>query len=222
MKHRIEITGVAELTERIREHRADVTVSVRAAQIETAFAEALTLKQHVIRTLLDNGMVQDELKEGGSETWRPWYWKKKVGQEASHRLLIACDDIARMQAALAALEPLFDNQRYSITVSMRRPEFAIDDDAQDEARREAMRDARRKADALAEEAGLTVTHALRIEELGVAEGRTGMYGDEQWHGAVTVAAGAGRLDEDEPISLDKPTRSTHVRFRVKFACSPRA
>lgn len=223
MEHFIEVTGSSELTEEVSDHRADLNITVRAAELETALTEATNLRQHCIAALLASGLSDSELREGGSETWRPWYWKKKVGQEASHKILISCRDIQRLHKGLAALEPLFNHQRYSLSVSMRKPTFSASDENRNQARRSAIRHASEKAAVLAEEARIVLQHVIQIEELGSTSTGTGMYGDEDWRSVMMAGSAAASLNEDDAeISLDNPMRTSTVRFRVRFACSPPA
>src|SRR5215470_8730003 len=119
----IEVVGQGTLTEKVAEYRMDLSVTVRAAQGDVALKEATELRSRCIRTLKESGIKDRELTEGGGQVWRPWFWKKKPGQEASHKILIACPDWDRLFKALGALEPLFDNQRCSLSVSMRQPKF---------------------------------------------------------------------------------------------------
>ena len=52
----IEVVGVGKLVERVAEYRADVTLQVRAAQVETAIKEVAELRNECIRRLRDAGL----------------------------------------------------------------------------------------------------------------------------------------------------------------------
>ena len=214
----IEVVGTGTLTESISEYQADVTLQVRAAQAETAINEVMELRSECIRRLREAGLSDLELREGGAEVWRPWFWKKKPGQEASQKLLITCDDMPRLMRALGALEPLFENQRYSLSVSMGRPTFRVDVTARREAEREAVADAEDKAANVAVASGLKLAGVIELEELDVKTSRSGAYGD--LGGFYAAAAGGAAGASDEP--LEAATRSSAIRFRVRFAAEPDA
>lgn len=216
----IEVVGIAALVESVSEYRADVTLQVRAAQAETAIKEVTELRATCIRALREAGLTDRELQEGGSEVWRPWFWKKKPGQEASQKLLLSCNDMQQLLSALGSLEPLFDNQRYSLSVSMRSPLFQADIAARREAERVAVADAEAKAQNVAASARLRLSGAIEIEELDVKVSRSGAYGDQDWMGVAMAAGGAATEGGGE--SLEAATRSSSLRFRVRFAAEPDA
>jgi hypothetical protein len=217
MDNYIEIAGQAWLVEQVEEYRADLTLTVRAAQADTALSEGAGLRDQCIRTLRDAGIGQDEMSEGGKEVWRPWYWKKKeVGQESAFKILLACPDAGRLYAALDALQPLFANARYTLTVSMRKPQFGEAEGAREEAQTAAIGDARAKASLLAAAAGVRLGAVCQVEELDTMTGRSGSYGDQDW-GAYPMAAGAaGGGDEPAFDELKGATRKSRIRFRVRF------
>jgi uncharacterized protein YggE len=212
----IEVVGVGTLVERVGEYRADVTVQVRAAQVETAIKEVAELRVQCIRQLRSAGLAENELQEGGSEVWRPWFWKKKPGQEASQKLLVSCSDVQRLMGALGSLEPLFENQRFSLSVAMRRPHFVAEQSARRDAERAAFADASAKAGNAASIHGLRIAEVLEIEELDAKTSRSGAYGDQDWMGFAAAAGGAGTLDEPGE-TLDAATRTSSTRFRVRFS-----
>src|SRR4051812_5734524 len=117
----IDTRGEASVVESVVEYHADLSVTVRAAQVETALTEVEDLRNRCIRGLREAGLGDGELNEGAGEVWRPWFWRKKAGQEVSRKILVTCSDANRLYRALAALEPIFANQRYSVAVSMRAP-----------------------------------------------------------------------------------------------------
>src|SRR5262249_53539887 len=86
----IEVIGQGTLTETVVVYRADLSVAVRAAKDDAALKAATELRSRCIRTLKESGIKSSELTEGGGQVWRPWFWKKKPGQEVSHKILIAC------------------------------------------------------------------------------------------------------------------------------------
>jgi uncharacterized protein YggE len=212
----IEVIGQATLTEKVVEYRADLSVTVRAGQGDAALKEAIELRSRCIHALKDSGIESSELTEGGGEVWRPWFWKKKAGQEISHKILIACPDRDRLFKALGALEPLFYNQRFSLSVSMRQPKFEITSGERSTAMSGAIANAKSSAAIIAHEAGLRVTGVTQVEELDQRKERSGAYGDEDWRGAYAVAAGAEPFEE-APESIDAAVRQIVVRYRVRFS-----
>lgn len=213
----IDVVGIGTLSESVAEYRADVTLQVRAAQVETAIKEVSELRSECIQRLRAAGLTDRELLEGGAEIWRPWYLKKKPGQEASQKLLVSCDDMQRLMGALGALESLFENQRYAISVSMRRPVFATDKTARREAEKAAIADAESKAANIADRAGLSLDGVIEVEELDVKMSRSGTFGDQDWMGSAAAGGSAGG---DLGETLEAATRSTSIRYRVRYAATP--
>ena len=212
----IEVVGQGTLTEKVAEYRMDLSVTVRAAQGDVALKEATELRSRCIRTLKESGIKDSELTEGGGQVWRPWFWKKKPGKEASHKILIACPDWDRLFKALGALEPLFDNQRSSLSVSMRQPKFEAMSSERTIAMSSAITDAKSSAEIIAHEAALRITGVIQVEELDQRKGRSGAYGDESWHDAYAIA-GAAAVSEEAPESIDAAVRQIVLRYRVRFS-----
>jgi uncharacterized protein YggE len=217
MKRYIEVTGQGILLEPIVEYRAELSVAVRAVKAETAMAEVAELRDQCVRRLRAAGLRENDLREGGAEVWRPWFWKKKPGEEASHTILISNPDVQRLYRALADLEPLFENQRYSIAVSMQRPRFEAPTGAKDTARASAIRDARSKAELLAREAGVSLGAVAQIQEYDELASRSGARGDEEWRGPYVAAAAVAAGGEPPPFEeLEAAQRKVTMRFRVRF------
>ncbi|MEN9864675.1 MAG: hypothetical protein RL748_265 [Pseudomonadota bacterium] len=212
MDNFIEVVGEGSYEERISTYRAEINLSVRAAQAETAIREVGELRNQCIIQLRQAGMADAELIEGGAEVGRSWYERKKTGQEAVQKILIECSDLARIQAAVAALEGLFENQRYTFQFSMNRPGFEIPADSVILAQRAAMQDARSQAEVLAQACGVKIMHVAQVEELTAKTSRSGMYGDEDWGGYAMAGAAASA-----PIQLEAGSRKNTVRYRVRFA-----
>src|SRR5215470_3184243 len=212
----IELIGQSTLTEKVTEYRMDLTLTVRAAQNDVALREVTELRSRCIRALKDGGIRSSELTEGGGQVWRPWFWKKKPGQEASHKILIACPDWDRLFKALGALEPLFNNQRSFLSVSMRRPKFEARSSERTIAMSNAITDAKSSAEIIAHEAGLTVTGVIQVEELDQRKERSGAYGDESWHDGYAIACAAAP-SEEVPESIDAAVRQIVLRYRVRFS-----
>jgi len=225
MESFIEVVGSATLLEEPVEYRADLNIVVRAAQAENAMKEVGELRSQCIRVLKDAGLTEKDLREGGAEMWRPWFWRKKPGREAMQKILVSCSDVQPLYQALSHLEPLFENQRYSLSVSMRKPHFSASDDARIQARRGAVADAREKATALASEGGLMIKGISQIEELAEKTSASGMFGDQDWGGYAFAGAAVGAADDD---SADEPGyekmegahRIATLRFRVRFVVEP--
>jgi len=210
----IEVTGESTLRETMAEAGAEIALAVRASRPEVALREAEQLRADCVRQLREAGLRDDELQDGGFQVWQPWYQRKKVGEEASMKILVRCDELSRLQQALSRLEPLFENQRYTIDVRMRRPRFAASDDQRDQAQRDAIASARAQAALLADAAGVRLARVVQVEQLQGLTSGSGAYGDPDW-GHVAVRAGAGGGAAEAP--LDPATREARVRYRVRFA-----
>lgn len=214
METYIQVAGQGDLIETVVEQRATLTLTVKASKTEVALAEATSLRNDAIRTLRESGLTHDEISEGGRDVWQPWYMKRSVGQEVAHRVLIACRDVRRLYRALDALEPLFTNARYTMSVEMQQPRFEAPEGAEAEARTAAIRQARGKALVLAEEAGVTLGAVAQVEELGSQAQGSGAYGDHSWAAAGGAAASMGGDDNFE--ELGGATRTRTLRYRVRF------
>jgi len=212
----IEVVGCGELVEEVTEYRADLSLSVRAAQADSAMVEAGELRDRCIRILKEAGLSSEELSEGGSTTWRPWFWKKKPGQETSYKILISCSEAKRLYAALDALQPVFENQRYTLSVSMLSPRFVPATEDKVAAQAAAIGDARCKAETIAKEAKVSLSSIIQVEELSAKTDRSGAYGDEDWRG-IPVAAGSLAESDASFEELDGAKRTSSIRYRVRFA-----
>lgn len=215
----IEVIGESTLIETIQEYVADINLSVRASQPKTALDEVIALRDRCIETLIDSGLVRLELKEGGAEVWRSWFSRKQAGQEAFQKIMITCSEIGRLLKALSALEPLFENSRYSFALNMRRPTFSASNDLKQQARSAAIQDAYTHANLLATAAQLKLLEVAQIEEVSTVHQQSGVYGDESWRDAVGAAA--FNAEDVNYLDLDQATRQVQLRYRVRFVvCSP--
>src|SRR5207247_11319474 len=84
----IDVRGQSSLTESVVEYNADLSVTVRAAQVETAMTEVEDLRDRCIRGLREAGLADSELKEGAGEGWRLWFWKQTGGQQVPRKILL--------------------------------------------------------------------------------------------------------------------------------------
>ena len=185
MEQFIDVEGVGEVVEAVVEYSAEITLTVRAAHVDTAIAEVTELRAQCIRVLRESGLTDRQLTEGGAQVWRSWFWKaKKSEQDASQKLLVKCNDLPRLMGSLGSLEALFANQRYTLSVAMGQPRFETDEAAVRLAERAAIAQATKKAQNLAESCNLRLNGALEVEEIGSRVSRSGAYGDHEWFGAA--------------------------------------
>lgn len=215
METYIQVSGESQLVETVFEQRAALTLTVKASKAEVAMSEATSLRNAAIRTLKDAGLTPDEISEGGREAWQPWFRKRSAGQEASHRVLVSCRETRRLYLALDALQPLFENARYTLAVDMQQPRFEAPEGAEAAAQVAAVQQARTKAQAIAREAGTTLGAVAQIEELGSQAENSGAYGDHTWALAAAVPMSAGGA-ADEFEELGGATRKRTLRYRVRF------
>lgn len=215
METYIQVAGQGQLVETVVEQRATLTITVKASKTEVALAEAGSLRNDAIRALKNAGLRPDEISEGGREAWQPWYRKRSTGQEVSHRVLVACRETRRLYQALDALQPLFENARYTLNVDMQQPRFEAPEGAEATARAAAIQQARTHALALAQEAGATLGAVAQVEELGSQAESSGAYGDYPWAAAGgAVALGSAPADSFEELA--GATRVRTLRYRVRF------
>jgi len=145
------------------------------------------------------------------------WWRTKKDREkerdASHKVLIACADIVRIRAALAALEPCFKSQRYSLDVTNMTPRFDATDEAKTHAQQAAIEHARTTATALAKASGVALGRVIQIEELDIRSDRSGAYGDEDYG---RMYSQIGDAATDDTTDLDPAKRKQTCRYRVRF------
>lgn len=213
----VEVVGTADYPEEIEKYIAELRIAARAAAGEVAMSDVSGLRAQVIQRLTESGLQSEELIEGGTLAWSPWFWKKRVGQEAVHKIIVKCDQLARMMKALESLESLFSNQRHTLSVEMQSPEFKRDGGAIEAARKEALRSARRKAESIAAEVGVSLGMAIQIEELSGQTRRSGMFGDESWRGDLVAVAAAPAAGGASYPELSRANRETTLRFRVRYS-----
>jgi uncharacterized protein YggE len=222
----IEVTGEGRYVEIAARFVAEISVEVRAAKQETAMDEAAALWKSALATLRSAGIAEEEIVEGGTGYFHPWYWKKKVGQTASRKIILKVSEFGRLNRALEELEPLQERDRKTINVSMRQPEFATSTEAKTEALRVAYRDAHEKAKALCGEMTKRLGGVIHAEEGGWSKRASGFSGDEDWWGdsgrfgpaaggGLFLSAAAPTAGEPE-ITPENPSRTIFVKCRVRF------
>lgn len=213
----VEVLGTADYLQEIEKYVAELRIAARAAAGELAVTDVSNLRAQVIQRLSESGLRSEELVEGGTLAWSPWFWKKKVGQEAVHKIIVKCDQLARMMKALESLDSLFTNQRHALSVEMQSPEFKRDGSAVEAARREALRSAKRKAESIAAEVGVSLGTAIQVEELSGQTRRSGVFGDESWRGDLVAVAAAPAAGGPAYPELSRANRETTIRFRVRYS-----
>lgn len=221
MKTYITVSGTARLVESVSEQRAVLTLTVGGTKSDAALKDASLLRDEVIRALKAAGLRDDELSEGGRETWQPWYQKKE--QPASYRVLLSCKDAPRLYRAIDALQPLFEKSRLfeqnrnSLNVHMLEPRFAASPEAEAAAHAAAIRDARSKAQALAQEAGVALGAVARIEEQGSYAENSGAYGDPAPAGAFMARSAAPESADLTPLADAQRIRTLNYQVRFLIA-----
>ncbi len=227
MDRYIEVIGEGQFIETAKRFIANVTLEVRAAKDETAFREVAELCAEAIKLLRETGLKEEEIVEGGTDVYRPWYWKKQVGQNAARKIILKVADFGRLNRALEQLEPLQlrNKERRTISVDMRQPEFEDSGEGNSTALAQAFADAKSKASHLVTAMQCKLGQPLHVEEGGSAKRNSGFSGDEDWGGdssrfgmagGYAVAAAAAGPGEPAP-ELQRPTRTIYVKCRVRFA-----
>ena len=211
----IEVIGEACHLETASCFRAEVGIDIStAAKKETAIQELNGLVTKVKKSLLDAGLVDEELSEGGLDSHRLWWLRNK--QTSRRTILLKVPEAERLYTALAALEPL-STARTSLAITMQQPEFSASGESHTAALRAAYLAAREKAVQLAQEAGGQLGPALSIEEGGAALRGSGFIGDADWWGDAErhIPAFLQKGEGEEP-GLQNPARTIWLRCRVKF------
>ncbi|MHC4876500.1 MAG: SIMPL domain-containing protein [Planctomycetota bacterium] len=224
MERYIEITGEGSYVEDAARFVTDVSVEVRAAKKETAFDEVNDFAKEVVRSLIESGIEQSEIVEGGTDCFRPWYLRKKAGQTAVRKVILKVSELSRLYSALETLEPLRKAERRSLNVQMRQPEFESSSTAKATALKAAYADAKAKASALANEMECQLGSVIHVEEGRSSRRSSGFSGDDDWWGdsdrfsggGVVLAAAGGAAEDEEEITLENPTRTIWVKCRVRF------
>lgn len=182
------------------------------------------LKDKTNRQLLETGITQEALFDGGMEVWRPWYGKKKTGKQVWYRLTVKHQNIDLINSAVSSLEPLLANQRYSFTLDMKQPVFKPEADGVEKALKQAYANASQKARILALSAGVTLGGVLQIEELSKAKRNSGAYGDEDYWGDEGRYGGTGGIafsGAAEKPAIRSPKRTVWLRYRIRFEVMPK-
>jgi hypothetical protein len=224
----IEVVSEGEYFEEIEQYVADLRLEVHAATEETALAEMEGLKDKAIRLLREAGFTQEELFDGGTEVWRPWYARKKPGKQVWYKLTIRHKNMPLFSAAISSLEPLFSNQRHTFTLDRKQPVFLPQPGGLEAALRQAFDGARHKARVLAAAAGVALGGVLQMEELSKAKRNSGAFGDEDWGGdEARYGGGVGGMavagaPGGEPPEISNPKRTIWLRYRVRFEVVPNA
>lgn len=230
MDRYIEVVGEGEFVETAARFVAEVVLEVRAAKDETAVRELAELWSAALTALREAGIRDDEMIEGGTDVHRPWYWKKKVGQNVTRKIRLKVGDFSRLNAGLDRLEPLQARHmdRKTISIDMRQPEFEDLNDAQSRVLARAYENAKTKATRLAGAMGCTLGEPIHVEEGGWVKRNSGFSGDEDWGGdssrfawgggiVLGGAAAAGGAAADAPEQeLQRPSRTIFVKCRVRF------
>lgn len=215
----IEVIGQASLVEQVTTHRADLSISVRATNTDNAITEAGALRDDCIRVLKSSGIAPDQMSEGGNAIWQPWFWKKnKPGQERTFKILLSVPEAKRLYVALDALQPIFEHQRYTLSVSMLPPQFETSETERSAALAGAIDNARQTAEVIAAQAGVRLACVSQVEALDTHVEHSGAFGDQGWGRAMAMRGGGGAGGDDEPayIELEGARRVSKLRFRVRF------
>lgn len=240
----IDIFCEGEYTETVEKYVLDLVLQVTATKEDTALDKVMQFRERCIKHLLDSGIQQSELFNGGTKLARAWYRrsrKKNFEKEASAKIIIQIGDIERLSQALLSIEKIKNNQYESVQITMREPVFGADEALVLQASQAAIRQAKEKAAVLAAEAGLELAGICRTKELSRVKRDSGAYGSEDWWGdsgrftpvlndpsAYDTDAYEEEDETDEGsrdtykadfISLDLKSsrRTVWIRYKVRFA-----
>ena len=228
MDRYIEVIGEGQFIETASRFIAEMTLEVRAAKDETALKEVAELCDEALAIIRGAGITEDEIVEGGTDFRRPWYWKRKVGQNAARKVILKVSDFGKLNRALEELESLQsrNKERKTISIEMRQPEFEDSTEGKAAALSHAYADAATKASRLAAKMGCDLGQPIQFEEGGWSKRNSGFSGDEDWwgdnsrfgagSGVVMVAGASAATDGPEP-ELQRPTRTIFVKCRIRFA-----
>jgi uncharacterized protein YggE len=220
----VEVLAEASYEEPIERFVAELQLEVRGASEDSAVQQVAELSRRCVERLTSGGLARDEIEDAGLSMHRPWWFRKKeqAGKTATHQLRVRCGDVARLNAALVAVDGVTANPRETVNLNMRQPIFREDDAARAEALRLAVRAGREKAQAVADEAGAALGRLLSVEEGPSAQRHSGYGGDSDWWGdsgrfaALRSAGGGMGMVEEAPEPLATPARTIWVRCRARF------
>lgn len=227
----IEVVGEGRFEERPSRFVAAITVQVRAGKGAAALDELDEFWRAVVSTLRQAGLTDDEIVEGGTSYFHPWYSKKKSERFGVRKVILKVRDFGRMNAALAELEPLQSGERKSIAVNMRQPDFDAGVEEKAAAFESAFAEAHSKAARLAQLAGVELGPVIHIEEGRSGRRGSGFSGDEDWGGdsdrfgpstGVVMLGAPGSADDESEFNLQTATRSVFVKCRVRFEIGERS
>jgi uncharacterized protein YggE len=233
MDRYIEVIGEGEFIETAARFITQIDLTVRAAKDETALKEVAELGHDVLVSLRKSGIYDDEIVEGGTDYYQPWYWKKQVGQTAARKIILKVTDFTRLNQALTDLEPLQSRhkERKTIAIDMRQPEFETSSETKALALAAAFEDAKVKALRLAAAMNCQIGNPIHVEEGGWSKRNSGFSGDYDWDGdgdrfarsGYALMMGGAIAEEPESApELQRPTRTIFVKCRVRFSISGNA
>ena len=214
MEPHIQVVGESKYLETVQKYVADINIIVWTNRTKIPLNEVTILRNLCIEALLSNGLKESELKEGGMDVRERFLNRRRIRQEAKHKIIVSCSDLSRLLQAVSTLEKLFKKPRYSFTLNMRQPVFSATLEVKEKAKIEAIKNAYSHAKLLVESANSDLDNIIQIEELSPIVGESEVYNDELKKIAVTATS--SKVDANYR-KLENAVREITLRYRVFFA-----
>lgn len=226
----IELLAVVKDERTIESYETTLFLTVEASIAVSAGQLAIALREEIVKALLNAGLTQSDIHEGGSEsTQRAWSTRREV----THRIVVRHAKMDVLVRAMNAVErvfaaqprPWFSSVKPSFTFDQPKPVYAEQVSAGDLTRK-ALSASREMAETLASEAGASLGPVLFIAECSSAE--TSAY--SQHDGGLYYHQIGGNTDFtlSEPGPDESPNYTTLPEatgrfarlFRVRYALLP--
>ena len=213
MRPYIEVIGESRYLETVQKYVADINIIVWTNRTKIPLNEVTILRNLCIESLLSNGLEESELKEAGIDVRERSLNRRKIRQEARHKIIVSCSDISRLIQAVSTLEKLFKKPRYSFTLDMHQPVFATTLEVKEQAKKAAIKNACYHAKLLAESANTNIKNVIQIEELSPIFGESEIHSDELKNIVATTTS--SKVDANYR-NLENAVREITLRYRVSF------
>lgn len=212
MQSHIEVIGESRYLETVEKYVADINIIVWTNRTKIPLNEITILRNLCIESLFSNGLQESELKEGGIDVRERSLNRRRIRQEAKQKIIVSCSEISRLLQAVSTLEKLFRKPRYSFTLDMCQPVFAVSWEVKEQAKKAAIKNAYSHATLLADSANIEIDNVVEIEELSPIIGESEIYDRELKDIVVTTAS---RSDANYR-NLENANREITLRYRVIF------
>src|SRR6185369_8546515 len=175
----IDVMGEGQYYESAHLYIVEIVLTITSIQKDTALTELEKLRKRCVDQLVLSGIEPREIRDGGKKSNKDVH-RQVYRIQASHKLIIYCEEIERLSMALIKIEKVAENDEQTVDIRMKQPLFKTDPELIKTAQNQAYDHAKQKAEIIVNRAGLKLGNVLQIQELVTAKRDSGMLGDEDW------------------------------------------